>query len=106
MGLRGAQLPAEGATDSSAATALDDLNSIHKEVEQCVKKARVAARHAKVGMAVGIWGSDIRVLERCRCSGGCSHCFSIGRNNDACGRVGGGCGNNLCHWMWLCLQGV
>merc|ERR1712137_1505034 len=85
--LRGAQLPAEGATDSSAATALDDLNSIHKEVEQCVKKARVAARHAKVGMAVGIlgagvgwsWGSDIRVLERCRCSGGCSHCFSIGK---------------------------
>merc|ERR1712137_1066319 len=55
--LRGAQLPAEGATDSSAATALDDLNSIHKEVEQCVKKARVAARHAKVGMAVGILGA-------------------------------------------------
>merc|ERR1712137_316482 len=59
--LRGAQLPAEGATDSSAATALDDLNSIHKEVEQCVKKARVAARHAKVGMAVGILGAGVGV---------------------------------------------
>merc|ERR1711860_180747 len=60
--LRGAQLPAEGATDSSTATALDDLNSIHKEVEQCVKKARVAARHAKVGMAVGILGAGVGVL--------------------------------------------
>merc|ERR1712137_973519 len=59
--LRGAQLPAEGATDASTATALDDLNSIHKEVEQCVKKARVAARHAKVGMAVGILGAGVGV---------------------------------------------